>query len=411
MTTARRPRNRKELLARAAAELFRQRGYHAVGVKDIAAAAGVTGPAVYRHFENKQDVLAHVVLAGVDTIGAVVDEATSTFADKPEKASRAVLERLAELSVANREITALWRWQGHHLDEANRAELRRRVGSARRAWTRLIIRCRPDITDAEAELLCWASLSVFGSVADHRVSLPRRRFEQLLVELAGAVLAATVPSGVSSPTADEEWRRGSPGATSRREELLTIATTLFRERGFHDVSMEEIGAAAGIAGPSVYRYFPSKADIMLAAAYRMGDRLMVGARRAVATASDPTDALHRIVESYVDITLHPDGVPMRYADELINVPDRDRKELVAVQRGYVAEWVRLLRTVAPWLDEPAARITVQAALTIVNDLPRTRRVNARPGLTAELTALAFTVLATDVSSGTRPPDEEQPGTN
>ncbi|MER6898583.1 TetR/AcrR family transcriptional regulator, partial [Amycolatopsis sp. NPDC000740] len=63
-----RPRDRKAQLAAVAAELFRARGFHGVGINDIAASAGVTGPALYRHFADKQAILAYVVLAGIDDI-------------------------------------------------------------------------------------------------------------------------------------------------------------------------------------------------------------------------------------------------------------------------------------------------------------------------------------------------------
>src|SRR5687767_14801282 len=61
-----RPRDRKAQLAGLAAELFRARGFHGVGINDIAAAAGITGPALYRHFTDKQAVLSYVVLSGID---------------------------------------------------------------------------------------------------------------------------------------------------------------------------------------------------------------------------------------------------------------------------------------------------------------------------------------------------------
>ena len=44
---------RRELLLQAAADLFSQRGYHAVGIDDIGEAAGISGPGVYRHFASK----------------------------------------------------------------------------------------------------------------------------------------------------------------------------------------------------------------------------------------------------------------------------------------------------------------------------------------------------------------------
>ncbi|TDQ01067.1 TetR family transcriptional regulator [Labedaea rhizosphaerae] len=391
---ATRSSSRRERLADAAAELFRRYGYPAVSVADIAAAVGVTGPALYRHFKGKQAILAHVLLNGMDALAAVVDEASVTFAGKPQKALDRIVERQAELSVAHRDISALWRWQGMHLEDADRRRLRKRGGAMLGQWSQLLVRVRPGLSPADADLLCWAAFSVFGSVAVHHASLPKRRFEQLLVTLADAVLSATLPTGADDTEdagGDESWR-AVPAEPSRREELLSVATRLFHQRGFHAVSMEDIGAAAGMAGPSVYRHFDSKASIMLAAAYRMADGLEVDVRRALAAATDPADALHRIVASYVDFVANSDGVAMQYGQELAAVAERHRTELRKRQRDYVAHWVRLLRTLRPEVSEAQARITVHAALTVINDLPRTRSVRTRPALAAELTELAMTVL-------------------
>src|SRR5437764_15145615 len=58
---ARRPSRREEIL-RAAAQLFAERGSRAVGVDDIGAAVGVSGPAIYRHFASKDAMLAEMLL-------------------------------------------------------------------------------------------------------------------------------------------------------------------------------------------------------------------------------------------------------------------------------------------------------------------------------------------------------------
>src|SRR5215831_9652204 len=52
-----RGRERRELLLRATADLVAERGFHAVGIADIGAAAGVTGSAIYRHFGSKEEML------------------------------------------------------------------------------------------------------------------------------------------------------------------------------------------------------------------------------------------------------------------------------------------------------------------------------------------------------------------
>jgi AcrR family transcriptional regulator len=394
--SGRRPRNRKAQLTDAAAELFRRRGYHGVSVNDIAAAAGVTGPAVYRHFGGKQDVLAHVLFSGLDRFAEVADAALDAdAADHPDAVITKLTAGLSALAVERREVTALWRWQGLHLEKAERRKIRDRAAEIMGRWVLALRKARPDLTEPDATLLAWAALSVFGSVADHHVSLPRRRFERKLCDMANAVLRVQPhPARADESTSEETGWQFEANPPSRREELLSAATTLFRDRGYHAVSMEDIGAQAGIAGPSIYRYFSGKAEILVAAGYRMADRLTLAADRAAESASGPEDALAKLVRSYVDIVLRSDNLMMLYTDPVVDLPDRDARELRRLQRSYVARWVRLLCEVSPGLDTPAARIIVHAALTIVNDLGRTPRVTSRPGIDDELTRLAITVLRT-----------------
>jgi AcrR family transcriptional regulator len=393
---ARRPGNRKAQLAAAAAQLFRARGYLAVSVNDIACAAGVTGPAVYRHFGSKQAILAHVLLTGLDALGQVTEQALAGPTGDPEATVERLLRAVSALAVERREVTALWRWQASHLDKPERAQLRGRSADILGRWSVLLRTARDTVAAEEAELLCWAALSVFGSVSVHHLSVPRRRFEELLTCLATRVLrSSAVPAlPVVSPNGSEPDPPWHPVATpaSRREELLSVATRLFRERGYHAVSMEDIGASAGIAGPSIYRHFAGKAEILVAAGYRMGDRLSVDARRVIADAADPTDALARLARSYVDTVLRSDDLLTLFASMPVAVPDRDAKELLRVQRSYVAEWVRLVQACAPTADELEARITVHAALTIINDLTRMPRVTARPQIAEELVGLVLAVL-------------------
>ncbi|MGQ0837823.1 TetR/AcrR family transcriptional regulator [Actinokineospora sp.] len=385
---ARRPRNRKAQLAGAAAELFGRHGFHAVGVNDIAAAAGITGPALYRHFQHKQDVLGYVLLTGVDRLAERVHPWVAAAACDPERGLAPLLLAAAEVSIEQRELTALWRWQGRHLTPGDQKEIRGRAGALLGQWVGGLRGLRPELDAGAANLLCFAALSVFGSVGDHHATPPREPFERLLARLGEAVVRADIASGPPAAA----WRARPQAPPTRREELLSAATGLFREHGFHAVSMEDIGAAAGIAGPSIYRHFAGKSDILLAASRRMADRLALGVADSLATAVDAEDALHRLARSYVDTVLRSDDLIAVHTSEVINLPERDGKELRRLQRGYVAEWVRLLREVAPALAEPEARVAVHAALTIVNDLPRTGRIRTRPALGAELAGLAVAVL-------------------
>lgn len=383
---ARRHPERREQLAAVAAQLFRARGYAGVGINDIAAAAGVTGPALYRHFADKRAVLAYVLLSGLEELESGTQEALAQLGQLPYDA---LLGRLATAAVERRDLTALWRWEGRHLAAQDQREIAKRSTAVLGTWTKMLLTVRPELPVSDAELLCWATLSVFGSVAVHHTSVAKRRFVALLVELAERVLHADLPRG--GPDSPEPPTPGV-GTRSRREQLLSAATELFHRQGFNAVTMEEIGAAAGISGPSVYKHFSSKGALVYAIGRRAADRLALDAERALRTSVDEAEALRRLVESYVHALSGSSELTVGLSIDRANVPERDRAELVRVQRDYVAQWVDLLLTTRPESNPREAKITIHAALTIANDLTRTRRVANRPRLAPELVALMTAVL-------------------
>src|SRR5436853_2587135 len=70
--------NKREAIIAAAAELFSERSFDGTGISDIAAKVGITGGAVYRHFDSKQEVLRTIVQRAVEQVVANVDEIVST---------------------------------------------------------------------------------------------------------------------------------------------------------------------------------------------------------------------------------------------------------------------------------------------------------------------------------------------
>jgi AcrR family transcriptional regulator len=387
----RRPRDRRDQLVRLAADLFHRHGFHGVGVNDIASAAGITGPALYRHFPSKQALLVHVLQTGVNALCAVGDEALGLEGATPEKRLAELTSRLADIAVEHRSVTALWRWEGRHLPAGEAAEVRRRGGTLISAWVRELRAMRPELSRDEAELRCWAALSVFASVADHRVSLPKRRFAPFLAALANTVLAAPLTSTVDSCI---EPGSGADLAPTKREQLLSSATALFRRHGFHAVSVEDIGQACGLAAASVYRHFPSKLDLLAEGCKRMADRLAQNVQRALSASDGPEQAVTALLKSYVDTALQERDLISVYISEMDNLSRRERGELIRLQRAFVSRWVELLAQVRDDLDEPSARVAVHAALTIVNDLVRTERFAVRSGLAAELVELGEAILHT-----------------
>ena len=65
---------------------------------------------------------------------------------------------------------------------------------------------------------------------------------------------------------------------SRREQILTTAAELFAARGFHGVSVSELGAACGITGPALYKHFPSKDAVLAEMLVSISEQLLAVGR-------------------------------------------------------------------------------------------------------------------------------------
>ena len=85
-------------------------------------------------------------------------------------------------------------------------------------------------------------------------------------------------------------RGGRPAATTARE-LAEVAQRLFVERGFDQVSIEDVAAAAGISRRTFFRYFPTKADVLFLESPREVQRLRDGL--AGAPSAEPWPAVLR----------------------------------------------------------------------------------------------------------------------
>lgn len=264
-----------------------------------------------------------------------------------------------------------------------------------------IASAHPRLRPHAADLLAWAALAVLQSPAFHRVELPPADYCAEVAQLAARVISARLPEEFTG-----EPLPRSPGGLlpcSRREALLAQAVALFAERTYAGVSIEDVAASLGIAGPSVYNHFPAKSDILVTALRRGSAFLSMQVADALATAEEPESALRTLIASYAGFAAgHPALIDLMIS-EARSLPEPDREAMVTAQRDYIAELVHLLRQVYPELSSASARVQIQAALMIANDVARTPHLRDQSGSTPAAAALCDQVLALPSAAAARRP--------
>jgi AcrR family transcriptional regulator len=173
-------------------------------------------------------------------------------------------------------------------------------------------------------------------------------------------------------TVDQQQRTGPPAPRrrSRRDEILDIAVSLFAARGYHGVSMDDIGSAAGVTGPALYHHFAGKEAMLVAALIPVSEGLLHGGRDRVARhPDDARTALADLIDFHVEFALENPAVIALHLHELDRLPEEPRRQIRRLQRLYVEEWVGVLATLRPRLDPGEARVLAHAAFGLMNSTP------------------------------------------
>lgn len=166
--------------------------------------------------------------------------------------------------------------------------------------------------------------------------------------------------------------------TSRREQILATAAELFAARGFHGVSVADLGTACGVSGPAIYKHFASKDAVLAEMLVSISQELLAVGRARVAAATDAVAALVSLVDWHAGFALrHPSLIVVQDRDWQ-SLPSEARERVRSLQREYVDLWAGQLRLVHADLGLDRARAMAHAAFGLINSTPHSKLLPDRP---------------------------------
>jgi len=238
-------------------------------------------------------------------------------------------------------------------------------------------------------------------------------------------VSSVVPARADISPHDSPGTARDRAKADRRAALLAAAARLFAERGFDGVTLGDIGEAAGVSGPAVYRHFAGKQALLGAILVDVSERLLEGGRRVAEsstarTAADPATAAPRVADSargrahtasVADVSGDPSASLRALVDfhvafalaeaDVIRVQDRDldrlspddRRTVRALQNAYVAVWTEALATALPDAETPAERrVRALACFGLINSTPHSVRGVPAARVRPTLTRMALAAL-------------------
>lgn len=144
----------------------------------------------------------------------------------------------------------------------------------------------------------------------------------------------------------------------RRELLLEAAAELFAARGYHAVGIDDIGSAAGITGPGVYRHFASKQALLEALCDRTLERMLDRAHAA--------QGLKELVAVHVRFAVEDRALLACWVRERRALDEATRRVLRNRLRKYEQVWREALIPHRPELAPEEVALTVGAVIAMLN---------------------------------------------
>lgn len=152
---------RSQLLA-AAERLIAERGFLAVRIEDIGAASGVSGPAIYRHFPNKESLLVEL-LVGISTrlLAGAADVAEG--AATADAALDGLVDFHLDFALGESDLIRIQDRDLGHLPAAAKRQVRKAQRQYVEIWVDVLRQLDDGLSETEARLMAHAAFGLLNS--------------------------------------------------------------------------------------------------------------------------------------------------------------------------------------------------------------------------------------------------------
>ena len=182
--------SRREQILRAAAQLFAERGSRAVGVDDVGAAVGVTGPAIYRHFASKDAMLAEMLLRISERLLTGGLERIASAGGDPAGQLRALVAFQVDFALDNPALITVQDRDLGALSDADARQVRQLQRRYVEEWVAVLGRVHPEASTAACRARAHAVFGLINSTPHSAGRLSRPAMATLLAEMATAAATA-----------------------------------------------------------------------------------------------------------------------------------------------------------------------------------------------------------------------------
>ncbi|MGW5073365.1 SACE_7040 family transcriptional regulator [Rhodococcus sp. NPDC004095] len=183
--------DRRRQLLQAASRLIAERGYAGVRLEDLGSAVGISGPAVYRHFSNKEALLVELL---VDISARLFDGGTDVVesARDAPSALAGLIEFHLDFALGESDLIRVQDRDLGSLPEAARRQVRQFQRRYVELWVQVLRETDPALSETEARTKAHATFGLINSTPHSAARTTPTHTRDVLRRMTFAALAPGV---------------------------------------------------------------------------------------------------------------------------------------------------------------------------------------------------------------------------
>lgn len=130
---------------------------------------------------------------------------------------------------------------------------------------------------------------------------------------------------------------------TRKDEIIEVASHLFKEKGYNAVSMRDIAQSMGMKAASLYNHIEGKQEILSTLILNVAIEFTNGMEAVVANNSKPVEKIKEVIELHIDITVNQSEALAALNNDWMHLENDDLKAFVKMREDYEANFRNIVK--------------------------------------------------------------------
>lgn len=179
----------RQNIRQTAEKLFRERGYAAIGMRELAKEVGIEAPSIYNHYKGKDDILREICFDIADQFFKAFTEAERVD-EKPSKKIKAVIKAHINVIAENIEASEVFFHEWMFLEEPHLSKFKKLRHEYEQLFRDVVEKGvkRGDFKKANSKLVVFTIFSALNATYDLYKSTERLTQEEIAEEISNLLL-------------------------------------------------------------------------------------------------------------------------------------------------------------------------------------------------------------------------------